>query len=266
MAWYASARACRRQLILCYFGESSASHCASCDVCAGLHVEPRARPAARRRGGKLGATHEVSWDLHARGLSADEIAAARRLAPETVLGHLADLAEAGWAVERGRAVRAERAAQILEAARHAAPLLEAIKRALPPDFLFNEIRLVLAVSRRRSAQPGRQGAVGAQEQQPHQGGLQHDERQRERREQQPVPERREPPERDRAQVGLEHPALTDGEDRQPVQEALQQGAVANAGAPEQLGGEADAQVGDTQAPSLPVDHRHHASPDAGAPR
>jgi uncharacterized protein YpbB len=78
-----------------------------------------------------------------------DIAHARGLNAETILRHLAELAEGGEAIDASRVVGPRRAEEILEAARCSPPMLGAIKRALPPDFLYEEIHLVLAARRRR---------------------------------------------------------------------------------------------------------------------
>jgi hypothetical protein len=74
----------------------------------------------------------------------------RGLGAESILRHLAELAQAGEPLDLSRIVPAERAELIVEAARTSAPLLSAIKRALPPDFLYGEIQIVLAVRRQRA--------------------------------------------------------------------------------------------------------------------
>jgi uncharacterized protein YpbB len=96
-----------------------------------------------RKSRTLGATLE----LFRGGMAVADIARVRGLGSETILVHLADLTMAGESLDLSRVVGKERAEVILEAARNSAPMLGAIKRALPPDFTFGEIRLVLASNR-----------------------------------------------------------------------------------------------------------------------
>ncbi len=142
MAAYAYARSCRRRMILRYFGQPAAARCEGCDVCRGV-VAAAAKPAA----GEPKDTRLASLELFLAGASVEEVAHARGLTGETVRNHFADLLESGLSLPVERVVDRERASLILRAARTSAPQLEAIKRALPPDYLFGEIRVVLAARR-----------------------------------------------------------------------------------------------------------------------
>lgn len=154
MTRYAYARTCRRRFLLGYFGEASRSPCAGCDRCRG---EGAALPAPDRsrtrppRAPRQSATLRATLELFRGGMDVEAIARVRELGTETILRHLAELAQAGERLELARAVPPERAEAILEAARTSAPFVGAIKRALPPDFLWGEIQLVLASRRRWSA-------------------------------------------------------------------------------------------------------------------
>jgi ATP-dependent DNA helicase RecQ len=142
MTRYAYARSCRRQMLLRHFGETAAGTCAGCDNCREHPV--RARPP--RRAGAPG-SREASFSMFASGLSVEQVADERGLSAETVRRHLAEAITEGRRFDVLRVVSAGRTAMILEAIRTAPPFLEAIKQALPPDFLFGEIIVVLAARR-----------------------------------------------------------------------------------------------------------------------
>jgi ATP-dependent DNA helicase RecQ len=139
---YAYARCCRRHLLLSYFGENAPRRCNGCDNCA-----LRAGKPARAGSPRPLDTRLASYELFQSGFSVEQVAAERGLGTETIRGHLAAMLEAGRPLDLARIVSPARVELILEAARRAPPFIEAIKRALPPDFLFGEIHLVLVARR-----------------------------------------------------------------------------------------------------------------------
>jgi ATP-dependent DNA helicase RecQ len=124
-----------------YFGQPAPTRCDRCDVCRGV------QPAAAIPDGSPHDTRLASLEMFRAGASVDEVARARGLGSETVRGHLADLIESGIPVPLERVVAPERAQLIVRASRVTAPMIDALKRALPPDYLFGEIRVVLAALR-----------------------------------------------------------------------------------------------------------------------
>jgi ATP-dependent DNA helicase RecQ len=151
MTRFAYARSCRRQVLLRHFGEQPREPCGRCDNCA----RRASRQRSRRPPPGSCDTRFASFALFEDGLSVEQVATERGLSAETVRGHLADLIDEGKPIDVDRVVAPARVALILEAAAAAPPFLDAIKRALPPDFLFGEIRVVLAARRsgRLSARP-----------------------------------------------------------------------------------------------------------------
>ncbi|MBI5542759.1 MAG: RecQ family ATP-dependent DNA helicase [Deltaproteobacteria bacterium] len=164
MTRYAYARTCRRRFLLGYFGDAPQTGCASCDCCAGSVLMPAAPERAARepvpRSVKGSRTLRATLELFRGGMSVEGIARMRGLGAETILRHLAELAEAGESIDLNRVVSSDRVQQILEAAREAPPFLGAIKRALPPDFLYAEIQVVLAARRQGLRSETVQGSVG----------------------------------------------------------------------------------------------------------
>ena len=111
--------------------------------------EPRQRRERDAEGGRI-PTWRVSLDLLHSGLSVEEIAARRGLAPSTVAGHLGDAIEAGEDVDTRPLVPVEHAQRIEETlARLGDGPLTPIKEALGEDISYIEIRLVRADLRRR---------------------------------------------------------------------------------------------------------------------
>lgn len=154
MTRYAYAEGCRRSYLLRAFGERAGPCRTGCDRCAkaSASVPPLAasggRPAGARRA--AGDTREATWSLFSQGHSVEAIAQARGLRSETIRTHLAELVAAGRPVDLDRALGRGRVLEIEQAIDEAPPLLPAIKRALPPDFLWGEIQMVLAARRARA--------------------------------------------------------------------------------------------------------------------
>ncbi len=148
MTRYAYAASCRRRHLLRAFGERAAAcgeGCVGCDRCAPQDA-PRVWPR-ETASGIPGDTREKTWELFRQGLTVDGVARERGLRTETVRTHLAELVATGRPVELARVVPRERIREIEQAIDESAPLLPAIKRALPPDYLWGEIQVVLASRR-----------------------------------------------------------------------------------------------------------------------
>jgi ATP-dependent DNA helicase RecQ len=96
---------------------------------------------------------EETMRLLAEGKTLDEIAQLRGRKRETVAGMVADLVEKGRLAYDPAWVPAERAMRIEEAcSRLGVQWLKPLKEALPPEYTFDEIRLVVARLRRQAEQ------------------------------------------------------------------------------------------------------------------
>lgn len=247
MTRYAYAAGCRRRLLLRAFGERAAAACGEgCDRCAAPHASREAVPK-----GDAGDTRERTWELFRQGMmTVDRVAQERGLRTETVRAHLAELVAAGRPVELDRVVPRERIREIEQAIDEAAPLLPAIKRALPPDYLWGEIQVVLAARRAGSARlaPAHEELEPQRHEEPDERRLEQDGRKGGAGEQLPIPERRQRPQRDGAQIRLRWSHDADGKERNAVQACSHREAVPA----QELGHEVESRVGDAQAPRLLV--------------
>jgi ATP-dependent DNA helicase RecQ len=98
----------------------------------------------------IGGTHLQTWELHQQGVKPEAIAERRNIRTTTVLSHLAELLENGYAVDLDRLVDPERQQVILAAMeRVGEATLTPIRDAVGPNYDYPEIRLVRAW--RRSA-------------------------------------------------------------------------------------------------------------------
>jgi ATP-dependent DNA helicase RecQ len=159
MSAYAYSKGCRRRHLLGYFGERAPFRCSACDVCRGRTVvasrrvrerSPRESALPRQALRVRGASREATRALFEEGRNVEEIARLRLLTEETIRGHLAELIELGLPVPVSRIVPPERQELIQEAIDAHARSLDSIKRALPPDVLLGEIRVVAAAQRARA--------------------------------------------------------------------------------------------------------------------
>jgi ATP-dependent DNA helicase RecQ len=108
--------------------------------------------AARRKlPGELGESARASLALFAEGHALEEIAAARRLAPSTVEGHLAEAIEAGETVDVTRLVPDKARRRAIEDAIAVCgdALLAPIRNHLGEEYSYAEIRFLRTALRRR---------------------------------------------------------------------------------------------------------------------
>lgn len=157
MAAYAWTRGCRRRFLIGHFGEQAPFRCRACDVCAGRRLP--ANPGRARRGRRSvppdSGTREKTLELYRRGMPVAAIARERSLSADTIRGHLAELVARGHRLDLRNAIEPDRLELILEVAQISVPSVQALKRALPPDFMYSEIALVLAARRAGLIPPGR---------------------------------------------------------------------------------------------------------------
>ena len=93
-------------------------------------------------------TRRHTLDLYNEGRSIEEIARERNLNPRTIAGHLAELIEAGEAIEAERLVDTERHKIIFAALRQMGDdMLRPVKDLLGDEYSYEEIRLVRALMR-----------------------------------------------------------------------------------------------------------------------
>lgn len=133
-----------------YFGSFTRAISDYCDLhnlATGL--EPLAEVKETRQATTTNAgppTRQVTLDLYKEGRSIEEIAELRELKPVTILGHLADMIEAGEPVDIQPLVSTEKQ-QIIAAALQeiGGDALKPVKEFLGDDYSYGEIKLVRAI-------------------------------------------------------------------------------------------------------------------------
>ncbi|MFA7208960.1 MAG: RecQ family ATP-dependent DNA helicase [Parcubacteria group bacterium] len=152
---YATAKSCRRRIILEYFQdpdlESHQQNCKGCDVCLNwknTEIRKTSRGAARVMRGKddLSDTVLVTVDFYKQDYAPEQIAKIRSLGVSTIFNHLVLWYLAGGELAIGKFVTPEEERQILQAlpAAGSAHFLSAIKAQLPELISYEQIRLVIA--------------------------------------------------------------------------------------------------------------------------
>ncbi|MDP1620235.1 MAG: RecQ family ATP-dependent DNA helicase [Candidatus Moranbacteria bacterium] len=152
---YATAKSCRRRIILEYFQdpdlESHQENCKGCDVCLNwknTELKKTARGAARAIRGKDGLSDTIlaTVDFYRQDYAPEQIAKIRSLGVSTVFNHLVLWYLAGGELAIEKFVTAEEERQILRAlpAAGSAHFLSAIKAQLPEAISYEQIRLVIA--------------------------------------------------------------------------------------------------------------------------
>ena len=93
-------------------------------------------------------TRRHTLDLYNEGRSIEEIARERNLKPNTIMSHLAELVEAGEAIDPERLVDSERQKIIFAALQQVGgDMLKPVKDFLGDEYSYDEIRLVRALTR-----------------------------------------------------------------------------------------------------------------------
>jgi ATP-dependent DNA helicase RecQ len=96
-------------------------------------------------------TRQVTLDMYNEGRSIEEIARERNLKPVTILNHLADLIEAGVAIEVEGVISPDHYDTIVNALQQlGGEALKPVKELLGDDYSYGEIQLVRALLRRSS--------------------------------------------------------------------------------------------------------------------
>ena len=162
---------CRHGSLLRYFGEITSRLCGRCDNCLGAERIERTdnissgsakvRSVRRRKddihelnidrtysakagfGTKL--TQLETYELYLQGLGVEEIAKARDIKEQTVIGHFAYLIEKGKDIEIGRLLDNKIRIKIDKAIKEAGDQkLKPIKELLPEDISYEQIKIALA--------------------------------------------------------------------------------------------------------------------------
>jgi ATP-dependent DNA helicase RecQ len=133
-------------------------HCESHNMTMGLEAvyekkepEKRDNPSSGRT--KDPPTRQVTLEMYRAGKNIEEIARERNLAIATIMGHLADLFEAGEAIDIAELISSDRYEIIVNTLKQMeGSALRDIKAALGDDFSYGEIHLALALLRRKQHQ------------------------------------------------------------------------------------------------------------------
>ncbi|MEI6378237.1 MAG: RecQ family ATP-dependent DNA helicase [Candidatus Falkowbacteria bacterium] len=161
MEEYAYHPGCRQQYILNYFGQQS-EPCGKCDQCikmrAGLaldetvrQIEAEDNATIKHPQSKLSTklTQLETLDLYLKGFKPDQIAKERQLAESTVYEHLAYLIEKKMPIDLDKLVDSRKQKIILEKIKELGDeKVKPLKEALPENITYNDIKLVMAKSRK----------------------------------------------------------------------------------------------------------------------
>ena len=153
MVNYATAKQCRRKIILEYFNDpelgEKEENCQGCDVCLNWKkVEDKTakRKASRKHSDELSDTVMETAHMYERGYEPEQMAKIRGLGMSTIFNHLVLWYLGGGALDIAKFVSPEEEAlisQVLPAA-GSSHSLKAMKENLPADISYEKIRLVIA--------------------------------------------------------------------------------------------------------------------------
>lgn len=113
-----------------------------------MDIEPQRAPKKESAALNGNLTRQTTLALYRQGLRVEDIARERNLTPGTVMSHLAELIEAGEAIDIDKLVQPERQKCIADALRQVGDhALRPVKDVLGEEYSYDEIRLVRAVMR-----------------------------------------------------------------------------------------------------------------------
>ncbi len=131
-------------------------YCELHNLSMGLEQESPTRketsPSASKGTGSTALTRQITLQMYQDGQSIEEIATERNLKPTTIIGHLADLIEAGESIDVKELIQPGHFETIVDALQQlGTEPLKPIKEFLGDEYSYEEIRLVRALSRHPGA-------------------------------------------------------------------------------------------------------------------
>lgn len=132
------------------FTDAIRDYCRRHNLAMGLEPEPQKIEVVSLPRVKISApTRQLTLELYRQGRSIHEIAEERNLKPDTIMGHLADLIEAGETIDVEQLIQPGHYDAIVEALRQAdGRVLGTVKDVLGDEYSYGEIRIVRALVRR----------------------------------------------------------------------------------------------------------------------
>jgi ATP-dependent DNA helicase RecQ len=152
---YATAKSCRRRIILEYFQDPDLAdqheNCKGCDICLNwkntqIKKTPRGASRVARNKDDLSDTILATVDFYKQNYAPEQIAKIRSLGVSTIYNHLVLWYLAGGELQIEKFVTPDEEQQILLAlpATGSAHFLSAIKAQLPESISYEQIRLIIA--------------------------------------------------------------------------------------------------------------------------
>ncbi|MBV9227690.1 MAG: DNA helicase RecQ [Chloroflexi bacterium] len=131
------------------FTDAIRDYCGRHNLATGLEPElQKIEVASTSRVNMSAPTRRLTLELYRQGRSIREIAEERNLKPDTIMGHLADLIEAGEAIEIEHLIQPGHYDAIVDALRQAdGRILGTVKDVLGEEYSYGEIRIVRAILR-----------------------------------------------------------------------------------------------------------------------
>jgi superfamily II DNA helicase RecQ len=153
---YATAKKCRRTMILEYFNDpdlkNHAKNCKGCDVCLGWKVssEKQKKSKLEAKNGFLSATVKKTVELYEQKKTPQEISKKRGFGVRTIFGHLADWYEAGGKLDIDDFVSKSEQEKIARVISKLGKVekLRPIKDVLPAEIGYEKIRFMIVKMRK----------------------------------------------------------------------------------------------------------------------